>query len=75
MPAIALQGSGLHGTGHDTHIVFGRTDPLPTSVLPTAAYLAQVKHQRVYFPQGTLPWQPMWRPTRKTDHAQFRSEP
>lgn len=75
MTFVALQGSGLHGAKHRTHIVFRRTAAMPISGLSRATDLALVKHKRVYFPKGTLPWPPLWRPTRKTDHAKFRSEP
>ena len=75
MTFIALQGSGLHGAGHRTHIVAWRTVPMSILGLPRATDLALIKHKRVYFPKGTLPWPPSRRPTRKTDHAKFRSEP
>jgi hypothetical protein len=75
MTLIVLQKPGLHGAGQRTHILFVATDLMPSSALHCDADLTQVKHQRAYLPQGTPPWPSLRRPTRKTNHAKFRSEP
>lgn len=75
MTSCAPQGSALHGAGQRPHIPLMGTGPMLASVHPCSADLAQVKHQRVYLPQRTFPWSQLKRPTRKTDHAKFRSEP
>lgn len=56
MTGVTFRGPGLNGSRKRTHIRVRGTATMVTSALPCCADLAQVKLQRVYLPQGTLPW-------------------
>ena len=75
MTAAAFRESSLQVLRISYHIVSEGTVPSLQSVLSRAVCLSPVNHKRVYLPDGALPWPILRRPTRKTDYAQFRSEP